>query len=58
LSAPASALPGVKHAIRCVSLEQCQAMAKRALDFETAREVDSYLMCHFATLVPELALGV
>lgn len=58
LSAPPAALPGVKHAIRAVTLEQCQAMAKRALEFETAREVDAFLMSHFATLVPELALGV
>ncbi|MGN6543412.1 MAG: putative PEP-binding protein, partial [Aureliella sp.] len=58
LSAPASALPSVKHAIRAVTLEQCQTLAKRALEFETAREVDAYLMSQFATLVPELALGV
>lgn len=58
LSAPGSALPGVKHAIRAVTIEQCQTLAKRALEFETAREVDAYLMSHFATLVPELALGV
>ncbi len=58
LSAPPSALPGVKHAIRAVTLQQCEALATRALEFETAREVDAYLMSHFATLVPELALGV
>ncbi len=58
LSAPPAALPGVKHAIRAVSLEQCEQMAARALELETAREVDAYLMSHFATLVPELALGV
>ncbi len=58
LSAPPSALPSVKHAIRSVSLEQCQMLAARAMEFETAREVDAYLMSHFASLVPELALGV
>lgn len=58
LSAPPSALPSVKHAIRAVTLEQCKALAARAMEFETAREVDAYLMSHFASLVPELALGV
>ena len=58
LSAPPSALPSVKHAIRAVTLEQCQALAARAMEFEMAREVDAYLMSHFASLVPELALGV
>ncbi|MFO1063684.1 MAG: phosphoenolpyruvate--protein phosphotransferase [Pirellulales bacterium] len=58
LSAPPAALPGVKHAIRSVTLEQCKAIASRALEVELAREVDAYLMSHFASLVPELALGV
>jgi phosphotransferase system enzyme I (PtsI) len=57
LSAPPSALPSVKHAIRAVTLEQCKTLAARAMEFETAREVDAYLMSHFAALVPELALG-
>jgi phosphoenolpyruvate-protein phosphotransferase (PTS system enzyme I) len=57
LSAPPSAIPSVKHAIRSVTLEQCQALAARAMEFETAREVDAYLMSQFAILVPDLALG-
>lgn len=58
LSAPPSALPGVKHAIRAVTLEQCQSLANRAIEFETAREVDAFLTTQFASLVPELALGI
>ncbi len=57
LSAPPAALPQVKQALRSVSLTDCQAMAKRAMEFGTAREVDAYLQARFAELLPEMALG-
>jgi phosphoenolpyruvate-protein phosphotransferase (PTS system enzyme I) len=57
LSAPPSALPQVKQAIRNVSVTDCQAMAARSLEFGTAREVDAFLQSRFAELLPEMAVG-
>ena len=57
LSAPPAALPQVKQALRNVSLSDCQSMAKRVLDFGTAREIDAYLQARFAELLPEMVLG-
>jgi len=57
LSAPPSALPQVKQALRNVTLADCEAMAKRSLEFGTAREVDAYLQGRFAELLPEMAMG-
>ena len=57
LSAPPSALPLVKQALRNVTLADCQAMANRSLEFGTAREVDAYLQGRFAQLLPEMAIG-
>ncbi len=57
LSAPPSALPLVKQALRNVTLADCEAMACRALTFGTAREVDAYLQVRFAQLLPEMAIG-
>ena len=57
LSAPPSALPQVKQALRSVTLADCEAMANRSLGFGTAREVDAYLQGRFAELLPEMAIG-
>jgi len=57
LSAPPSALPHVKQALRNVTLADCEAMANRSLEFGTAREVDAYLQGRFAQLLPEMAIG-
>lgn len=58
LSAPPSALPQVKEAIRNVTLDDCVQMADRAFEYDTAREVDAYLQSRFAELLPEMSLGV
>ncbi len=58
LSAPPAALPQVKQALRNVNISDCQQMAKRVLEFGTAREVDAFLQARFAELLPEMALGV
>lgn len=58
LSAPPAALPQVKQAIRSVTIDECQALALRCYEFDTAREVDAFLQARFAELVPEMALGV
>ncbi len=57
LSAPPSAIPQVKQALRNVTLSDCEAMANRSLGFGTAREVDAYLQGRFAELLPEMAIG-
>ncbi len=57
LSAPPSALPQVKQALRNVTLADCIAMAERSLEYGTAREVDAYLQGRFAELLPEMAIG-
>lgn len=58
LSASPASLPQMKQALRQVSLEDCTQIAKRVFDFDTAREVDTYLKTRFAELLPEMALGV
>lgn len=56
LSVPPSALPGVKKAIRSVSIAQCEAIAKRVFKLESARDVDLYLLDRLADLAPELVM--
>ncbi len=58
LSAPPSALPQVKQAIRNVRWADCEAMALRSLEFGTAREVDAYVQRRFGELLPDMAMGV
>jgi phosphotransferase system enzyme I (PtsI) len=54
LSAPPSALPQLKKAIRSVSLSQCQAIAERALRLETAHQVHTAVHDSFAALLPDM----
>ncbi len=56
LSVAPSAIPILKKAIRSVTLGQCQAMAWRAMQLGTAREVDAFLQNQLAGLVPEMVL--
>jgi phosphotransferase system enzyme I (PtsI) len=58
LSAPPSALPQIKKAIRSVSLAQCQAMAERALQLETAQQVHTAVHNQFAALLPDMVLQI
>ena len=43
LSLPPAALPAVKRVCRSVTLSQCEAVAERALKFDSAAEVVAYL---------------
>ncbi|MEX0865832.1 MAG: phosphoenolpyruvate--protein phosphotransferase [Pirellulales bacterium] len=52
--APGSILE-VKKVCRSVTLEQCEAVARRALVMESAREIKSYLREELHNVVPELA---
>ncbi len=56
LSAPPSAIPQVKKAIRSVTLRECQAMAWRAMRLETAREVETFLQNQVAGLMPDMVM--
>lgn len=56
LSIAPAAIPILKKAIRSVTIGQCEAMAWRALQLDTAREVDAFLMNQLAGLVPEIVL--
>jgi phosphotransferase system enzyme I (PtsI) len=58
LSAPPSALPQIKKAIRSVSLVQCQAIAERALQLETAQQVHTAVHNQFAALLPDMVLQI
>ncbi len=56
LSVPPSSLPRVKKAIRSVTIDQCQEIAKRVMKLEAARDVDMYLLDRLGDLVPELVV--
>ncbi len=54
LSVPPSAIPEIKKICRSVTIEQCEAVARRALTLETARDVKSYLRGELKKCVPDL----
>ncbi|MEZ6090835.1 MAG: phosphoenolpyruvate--protein phosphotransferase [Pirellulaceae bacterium] len=56
LSVPPLAIPRIKKVIRSVSIGDCCDIAQRALQLESAREVDLYLMDRLGDLVPELVV--
>lgn len=57
LSVSPHAIPKLKKAIRSVSLEQCQAIAQRAMTLEAARDIDLYLLERLGKLAPELIVS-
>jgi len=48
-----SAIPEIKNVCRSVTLEQCRAVADRALSMENARDIKSYLKKELKKRVPE-----
>ncbi len=54
LSVPPSSLLRLKKAIRSVSIEQCEQIAQRVMQFDSARDVDLYLLDRLGEFVPEL----
>ena len=54
LSVPPSAIPEVKRACRSLNVEQCEAVAKRALTMENARDIKRYLKQELKRCAPEL----
>jgi phosphotransferase system enzyme I (PtsI) len=55
LSVPPSAVGEVKRVIRAVSIGQCEAISRRALTMDSAREVDKFLLEEVRKAVPEVA---
>ncbi len=51
------AIPEVKRIVRAVSINQCQRMARKALSFDTDREVLNYLHDQVQKAVPDLYAG-
>ena len=54
LSVTPSVLPEIKKAIRSVTIEHCEAVARRALTKENARDIKSYLKEELKKVVPQL----
>jgi phosphoenolpyruvate-protein phosphotransferase (PTS system enzyme I) len=54
LSVTPAAIPEIKQVCRRVSLEDCQRVAKRALQLESARDVKTYLKEELSKALPEL----
>ncbi|MDZ7617007.1 MAG: phosphoenolpyruvate--protein phosphotransferase, partial [Patescibacteria group bacterium] len=56
MSVAPSAIPEIKRVCRSVSIEQCRAVAQRALSMENARDIKSYLRKELKNCVPELGV--
>jgi phosphotransferase system enzyme I (PtsI) len=55
LSVTPSAIPEIKQVCRSVSVEQCEAVAARALTLENARDIKNFLKEELKKVVPEFA---
>jgi len=55
MSVSPGALPEIKKICRTVTIEQCEAVAKRVLTMENARDIKSYLKEELKRLAPQLA---
>jgi phosphotransferase system enzyme I (PtsI) len=53
-SVPPAVIPEIKRVCRCVTLAQCEAIARRALDLECAREVEKFLREELRKAAPDL----
>lgn len=49
-SVPSAAIPAVKRVVRAVRLAECEAVAQRAFEMESAREIDAFLRSETARL--------
>jgi phosphotransferase system enzyme I (PtsI) len=55
LSVSPAAAPEIKKVIRSVRIEQCEAVARRVLSMENARDIKSYLKEELKRAVPRMA---
>ncbi len=54
LSVPPSAIPEIKKACRSVTIDQCEAVSRRAMTMENARDIARYLKEELKKYAPEL----
>jgi phosphotransferase system enzyme I (PtsI) len=54
MSVPPNSVPEIKQVCRSVSIEQCEAIAKRAMEMESAREIKNMLRGELKKIAPEL----
>jgi phosphotransferase system enzyme I (PtsI) len=54
LSVPPAVIPEIKKICRSVTLPQCEQIAQRALQMESAREIDRFLREELRKVAPEL----
>jgi len=52
MSVPPVAIPEIKEVCRSVTIEQCEAVAERAMTMESAKEVDVYLRDELTKIEP------
>jgi len=57
LSVTASSLPTVKRAIRGLSVERCERIAKKAIGFDSQAEAESYALNRLRKIIPEALDG-
>jgi phosphotransferase system enzyme I (PtsI) len=57
LSVPSLALPEIKHVCRQVTMSQCQEIARKVLQMDSALEVTNYLRQELLKITPERALS-
>jgi phosphoenolpyruvate-protein phosphotransferase (PTS system enzyme I) len=55
LSVSPGAVPEIKKVIRSVRIEQCEAMTRRVLQMENARDIKSYVKEELKRAVPRMA---
>jgi phosphotransferase system enzyme I (PtsI) len=56
LSVTPAAIPEIKRVCRSVSLPQCQQVARRALEFDSAHRVRTYLKEELSKVVPDIRI--
>ena len=56
LSVTPAAIPEIKQVCRRVSVADCRRVAERALQFESARNVRTYLKEELTKVMPELPM--
>ena len=56
VSVSPSAIPEIKSVCRSVTIEQCEDIASRALQLDSAREVDTFLQEEIRNISPELVV--
>jgi phosphotransferase system enzyme I (PtsI) len=54
LSVPPGAISEIKRVVRAVSIPQCEAVSRRALAMDSAREVDKFLQEEVRKVAPDL----